>query len=280
MLYNLRNLRLIIIFSLLTIINLNQLFAQTSVKTDAVEPKTEEKAPIPENGRKKNEVQLSFSNESLTNGFGNWRTASLDFKHNFDNRNIVYGSFQVSRRNEFHDRELMLGVYAPINKKWSVNLEGTVSPTHKFVGKYSATAKIERILPKGFVLSAGVRRNQYNIVRATSELVTLEKYYASYRAAYTLNVTQLQRSGTSAGHRFSFNKYYGEENSTVGANFSVGSELENIGTRVLQSNTWSVGFTAKHWFNSRWGISGDAILHRQGKIYYRRGLNFGIRYRF
>ncbi len=239
-----------------------------------------EDVPVKETQQRKNEIQLSFFNESLTNGYGDWRTVSLDFKRSFDNRAVFYGFIQASRRNEFHDREVMLGFYKPINKKWSVTVEGTISPTHKFVGKYSGTAKIERIFSRGWVGSIGVRSNQYNIVKATSTQVGVEKYWKSYRAAYALNVTHLQNSGTSAGNRFSFNKYYGEDNNSVGVNAGFGREIENLGTRILQSNTASASVSWRQWLNPHWGITADASIHKQDKLYYRRGVYVGLRFRF
>ena len=230
--------------------------------------------------KSKNEIQLNFSNESLTNGYGDWRTVSLDFKRGFDNRAVFYGSVQQHQRNDLRDGALMLGLYQPINKKWAVNVEGTISPTHKFVGKYAATAKVERIFKNGWVESFGVRQSQYNATQATSALFSAEKYWSNYRAAYALNVTRLQNSGTSAGNAFSFNKYYGEANSSLGVNFGFGRELENTGTRILQSNTQSLSLSVRHWLNSRWGITADASINKQDKLYYRRGINVGMRYRF
>jgi YaiO family outer membrane protein len=64
--------------------------------------------------------------------------------------------------------------------------------------------------------------------------------------------------------------------------FSFGREHENLGPTlgILRSKTWSVSFSAKHWMTNKFGLSVDGTIHRQGDIYYRRGLTFGIRYRF
>lgn len=230
----------------------------------------------------KYEVQLQLSSESLTRGFGIWRSATVYAERRFDNRRIVWGSFRASDRNGNRDKEFTAGVYQPFRGKWAMTAEAMYSPTRRFVGKYSAMVEVEKGLRKGFVAHVGTRFTKYTTVSAATGYGLVEKYWGANRLAYTLYVTRLSNAGTAPSQRLQYNRYYGERNNTVGVAFSYGKEHENLGPRlgILRSRTWSTSVSARHWFTSKFGISIDGTYHRQGSIYDRRGLTIGLRYRF
>lgn len=246
------------------------------------EPEKSAKTETDKEKKAKYEVQFYFSSETLTRNFGTWRTASLYVQRKFENRQIVWANYRLSDRNRIRDQEFILGIYKPFSKKWAVTAEAMFSPTQKYVGKFSVMGEVEKGFKKGFVGHFGVRFTQYTTVKATTGYGIIEKYWGSNRAAYTLYVTKLSNAGTAPTHRFQYNRYYGERVNTVGFAFSFGQEHENLGPTlgILRSNTWSVSFSAKHWLTNNFGLSVDGTIHRQGNLYYRRGLTFGIRYRF
>lgn len=230
----------------------------------------------------KYEAQFHFSSETLTRNLGTWRTASLYVQRKFDNRQIVWANYRVSDRRGTRDQEFVGGIYKPFSKKWAVTAEAMYSPTRQYVGKFSVMGELEKGLKKGFVGHFGMRFTQYTTVKATTGYGLVEKYWGSNRGAYTLYVTKLSNAGTAPTHRFQYNRYYGERVNTLGFAVSVGREHENLGPAlgILRSKTWSLSFSAKHWMTKNFGLSVDGTLHRQGDLYYRRGLTFGIRYRF
>lgn len=230
----------------------------------------------------KYEVQFQFSNESLTRNFGTWRTASFYFQKNSDSKQIVWANYRQSSRNRNRDEEIVAGIYQPLKNKWAFTAEGMYSPTHKYVGKYSVMGEVEKGLKKGVVLHLGGRFTKYEAIKANTVYGIVEKYWGNNRGAYTLYVTKLSNAGTAPTHRFQYNRYYGERVNTVGAAFSFGREHENLGPGIgiLRSKTWSVGVSARHWLTKNIGLTVDGTIHRQGDIYYRRGLTFGLRYRF
>lgn len=243
----------------------------------AAKPKTED-----EEGPKKYEVQFHFSNETLSRDLGTWRTASLYAERRFKNRQIVWANFRASDRNSTRDREFIFGTYKPLSRKWAVTAEAMFSPTHKFVGKYSVMGEVEKGFKNGFVGHGGVRFTKYDSVTATTGYGLIEKYWGSNRAAYTLYVTKLSNAGTAPTHRLQYTRYYGERVNSVGTAVSFGREHESLGPNlgVLRSKTWSVSVSARHWVTKNFGLVADGWVHRQGDIYYRRGFNFGVRYRF
>ncbi len=232
-------------------------------------------------GEKKTEIQFNYTYESLTKNVGEWHTASVDFIHNLSKRKVVYGTLLATKRFGQRDLQFTLGIYQPLNRKWTVQLEGGASPTHRVLPKWSALGQIERSFKKGWNAQVGYRRTHFTSARVNLGIAGVEKYWGNNRAAYTLYVSQLANTGASASNRFQFNRYYGENVSSVGVSAGFGRELESLGSRgVLQTDVQSVALTGRHWFNRHWGIGYDASLVRQGNLYTRRGLTFGVRYKF
>ena len=257
--------------------------AQSETKTTAeTEVSDQTETAAEEDQPRKFEAQFHFSSETLTRNLGTWRTASLYVQRKFDTKQIVWGTYRVSDRKGTRDQEFVAGIYQPLRKKWALTAEAMFSPTRRYVGKFSVMGEIEKVFKRGFVGHFGTRFTKYASVSATTGYGIVEKYWGSNRAAYTLYVTRLSDAGTAPSHRFQYNRYYGERINTYGFAVSFGREHENLGPNlgVLRSNTWSLSFSGKHWITNNFGLTVDGTIHRQGDLYYRRGLSFGIRYRF
>jgi YaiO family outer membrane protein len=248
---------------------------ETTVRS-AVSDKTEEERSS------KYEVQMNFSVERLTRNLGAWRSASLYVQRTFGNKQIVWANYRVSERRQTRDQEFIFGTYKPFAKKWAFTAEAMYSPTRQYVGKFSVMGEAEKIFKKGFVAHFGGRFTKYTIVNAVTGYGVVEKYWGSNRAAYTLYVTKLSNAGTAPTHRIQYNRYYGERVNSIGAAVSFGREHENLFPEIgiLRNDTWSVSLSARHWLTDKFGLNVDGTIHRQGNLYYRRGLSFGIRYRF
>jgi YaiO family outer membrane protein len=171
------------------------------------------------------------------------------------------------------------GYYEPIGKRWTFFVEGSASPTHRILPKFSTLLQIERSLKKGWGAQAGWRHTKFNTARTNTGIITVERYFSNYRAAYTLYATKLAGAGTSAAHRVHFARYYNEK-SSVNLSFATGREVENLGARILQTDVRSFSVGGRHWINQHWALNYNYGLTRQGSIYTRQGFNFGIRYRF
>jgi YaiO family outer membrane protein len=176
----------------------------------------------------------------------------------------------------------MGGMYKSFGKKWAVTAEGMFSNTHKYVGKFSVMGEVERTLGRGFVGHAGGRFTSYDTVKATTVYGMMEKYWGNNRAAYTYYLTNLSNAGTAPTHRVQYTRYIGENLNSIGATAAYGREHENLGPQIgiLRNNTWSVGVSGRFWLSKRIGVVVDGLVHRQGDLYYRRGMNVGLRYRF
>ncbi len=228
-----------------------------------------------------NEIQLTYSFDRLSDNYGSWRTASLDFSRKYRSRRTFYGALLKTERFGRRDSQATLGIYQPLSRKWALMLEANYSPTHRTLAKWSAFGGLEHNFGKGWNGQVGYRRTQYPSAKVNLTSATAEKYFGNYRAAYTLALINLEKVGTSAAHRLQFARYYGEQASSVGVTVGCGRELESLGSQgVLQTDVKSIGVSGHHWINKNWGINYDASLTGQGKFYLKQGASIGVRFRF
>jgi YaiO family outer membrane protein len=275
--------RLNIAFVLLFLSIQSSVIAQSSHSTQNTEPLTKPRAEAEKSdSQPKNEVQLQYSREKLSKNFGTWETASIYAQRKLKNRQTIWAMYRVSKRKSIGDQEFTAGIYKPLRKKWALTAEAMYSPTSKFVGKYSLMGEVEKIAKRGYVLHAGTRFTKYNKISATTVYGLAERYWGNNRAAYTLSLTNLTKAGTSPSHRLQYNRYFGERVNNIGVTVGFGREHENLGPNIgiLRTRTWGISSSAKYWINHKFGINITGSYHKQGKIYSRQGLNFGVSYRF
>ncbi len=270
-----------------TVIFLNLIFAQTVQNPRPVPEENQFQNTVSdekteESNYKKYNVQLNYSTESLSRNLGIWKSASLYMERRFKNRQLVWMNYTLSDRNSVRDQYLEVGTYKPLKNRLAITAEAGFSPTHKFAGKFSVKAEVEKGFANGLVIHGGSRFTAFSTIKATTVYGQAEKYWGNNRAAYTLSVTNITTAGTAPSHRVSYNRYYGERVNNFGVAASFGRENENLGLLlgILRSRTWSVTVSEKHWLTKNFAVNVNATLHRQGTLYYRRGLNFGFHYRF
>lgn len=259
---------------------------QSGAVTPAPKVSSENKPPDDAKNKtpdeKKNEVLVSMGYDKLTDGFGEWKSFSIDFSHKFDKRKTLYAAYNEVARFNQNDRQMIVGYYHPLSPKWLLLVEGSVSPKHSILAKWSGLVQVERNFKNGWNVQGGYKRIEYANDKVNLGIGGVEKYWGNYRAAYTLNINNLENSGTSASHRFVVNRYYGEPLSSIGVGGGFGSELENLGGNpgVLRTEVQYVFMTGKHLFNPRWGVNYAFTIHRQGNLYFRTGGTFGVVRRF
>jgi len=259
-------------------------FSKFAKKVSPREEKSEEVSEAPDVGQnpKSYQVFVNHNTEWLSNGFGIRRTTDISVHKKFADKKIVWGGFRNTQRRAIHDQQIIGGFYTPFAKKWGATAEVEVSPENNFIGKVNLLGKVEHIFPKGWIGHGGVRFRSYRDVNVITSFGTVERYWGNNLAGYTFNFTNLSSGGTAPSHRVHYSRYYGERVNSFGFAVAGGQEVENLGPGlgVQKTDTWSVSGSVRHWLTDSFGIMIDGNFHRQGDIYNRRGLNFGVRYRF
>lgn len=225
-----------------------------------------------------NQVEAGVGYDTFSKGRGNGRSEYLTFEHRYAPRKLAYATLQDSARFSNNDQQLLVGGYYPIPSNMTLNVEGSVSGSHKMVPMNSEMASLQVPIFKGGFITGGVRRSQYTANTSYQEFGVLEWYVKDYRLAYTLTSTQ-SRGETLFGNRASLSRYYNEI-SYVTLSLGQGREVELDQGQNIFFNTTSISLNGRHWFNKDWAMAWSIACTQQDTAYTRTGGSFGIRHAF
>jgi YaiO family outer membrane protein len=223
-----------------------------------------------------NSVEVGVIHENLNQGFSDWQNLYLAASHKFAPRQTLYGEVHEAERFSQRDKKLVAGYYHPLGDKTTALIEAGVSPDHRFLPEWSLLGQFDRQLGAGWGLQLGFRHSEYSQSASDLAVLTAERYWSSYRAAYSLYVGKPEGAGSASSHRVAVEYFYADRNS-VGIAFSRGKEVENVGT-VITTNVRSIALTGRHWFTPTWSIQINAGWHEQGDLYVRKGVGLGIQH--
>jgi YaiO family outer membrane protein len=227
------------------------------------------------------EVEVGGSRESLTKNLPDWSSVYVEATHQFKERHTLYGGLRQVRRFNFDDTEAYGGLYYPLSATWSGLLEGTASPQHNVLPEFSVYAQLQKEVARGLLLGLGLRHVEYTTNGVNMGIGSIEYYWSSFRAAYTLYSSHVDGAGATPAHRFQFNYFYADRDS-IGIAYTTGREVENVGPPVglITSDVREWGLSGRHWFTRNWGVTYELLDHEQGNLYRRRGGRLGLRYHF
>ncbi len=225
------------------------------------------------------EMEAGFTQEHLSNGYGNWSDIYLHLKKSYGLDKTVYGTIRETTRFSTPDVGLLAGVYYPLSNRWIGLLEGDFSPSHKIVEKWSLLGQVERVLPDGWNVKFGYRHTEYNATNINQQSFSVERYWRKWRASYTFALTESEIADLTRSHQFDFSYYYSERN-TIGFGFAFGHEFEEIPNRLIASDVREYHIEGMHWLRPRLAITYQFIWHKQGDLYNRTGANCGLRFIF
>lgn len=227
------------------------------------------------------QAEAGFSHYALTNGYANWDSTYLDAAHRFGERQSIYGELQQARRFNLDDREISAGYYHPLTQTLTALVEASTSPEHNFLPQRSFFGQLQAALGEGWDVQAGVRHSAYAQTSTNLTVLTGERYWGSFRAAYQLYLARLQGSGTAPSHVGQIAYYYGDQ-SNITLAVGRGRQAESLGPGlgVLLVDVRSVTLSGRHWFTPDWAISYEALDETQHNLYTRKGIRLGLRRAF
>ncbi len=226
------------------------------------------------------EAEARSSAERLSGGRADWRNTQLDLQARNAARQAYYGNVRATERFSQRDSEATIGTYQPLGGSWAVQVEAAASPSHHVLAKHSLLAQLERRLDGGWGVQAGYRRSIYERTGADLVIGTVDRYFSSFRAAYSLYLGRPDGAGFGPSHRLQWSYYY-TDRSFIGISAATGKEAENIfPSGVLTTQVRSLSLAGRHEFAPGWAASYEWLVHRQGDLYTRRGFGLGIRHAF
>ncbi len=87
-------------------------------------------------------AHLTYTHDTLSAGFGDWRTIELSVAQTTGPRRSVYGSALTTRRFGLFDNQFTLGAYTPVGPRLGSAIELVLSPTHQVLPKVAGTAQL------------------------------------------------------------------------------------------------------------------------------------------
>lgn len=236
-----------------------------------------------ETGAPSVQIEGGASYENLDRRYDDWTGAYLDAAWARAPRNTLYGSLRRTGRFGLDDTEFMAGGYVPLGERITGVIEGSVSPTHEVLAKWSALGQLEVALSGGWGAQLGGRHTEYTQVRSDQIIATAERYFGNNRVAYTYYRSYLEGDDPVSTHRVAFGHYYGRygERSNLTVAYNAGQEVESLGPdQVLVTDVRGAVVTGRHWFAPDWALSWEAGRHRVLDRYTRSAVRLGVRHEF
>ena len=229
--------------------------------------------------QRRHELELSARQDWLDNGFDNWRSQRLDYASTQPEGLGWYGALVNEQRFGERDQGVEAGAVVALDDNWTLQPEVGYQPSPYFLPEWHADVRLQRRLPAGFLGAVSVRRTEYETTRVDRLALSGERYWNSWRAGYTLNVTDVANAGTPIGHDLALDYYYAGLN-YAGLRLTVGEEEAVEEQQLITSDVRAISLQGRHWLDSRWALSWEVGQHRQGDYYTRRWLQLGLRHAF
>jgi len=229
--------------------------------------------------QRRHELELSARQDWLDNGFDNWRSQRLDYASTQPDGLGWYGALLREQRFGEWDQGVEAGAVVALDDNWTLQPEVGYQPSPYFLPEWHADLRLQRLLPDGFLGAVSVRRTEYATTRVDRLALSAERYWDSWRAGYTLNITDVANAGTPIGHDLALDYYYAGL-SYAGLRATVGEEEAVEEQQLITSDVRALSLQGRHWLDSRWALTWELGHHRQGDYYTRRWLQLGVRHAF
>ena len=229
--------------------------------------------------QRRHELELSARQDWLDSGFDNWRSQRLDYASTQPEGLGWYGALVNEQRFGERDQGVEAGAVVALDDNWTLQPEVGYQPSPYFLPEWHADVRLQRRLPAGFLGAVSVRRTEYETTRVDRLALSGERYWNSWRAGYTLNVTDVANAGTPIGHDLALDYYYAGL-SYAGLRLTIGEEEAVEEQQLITSDVRAISLQGRHWLDSRWALSWEVGQHRQGDYYTRRWLQLGLRHAF
>jgi YaiO family outer membrane protein len=228
------------------------------------------------------EMEAGFSHEELTKDRPDWNSLYLEAAHDFAPRQTLYGLLREVERFDLRDTEIAAGYYHPLGANWTALIEASHSPDHNVLPRGSVLGHLSWAAGSGWVLSGGMRFNEYALNDTRVLMAGVERYFGSYRAGYTLYNGKPEGESSASSHRLSFDRYYDGERSRIGVGVTWGREIEYVGppAGVIVSDVRAFSLLGRHWLSRDWAVTWELGTHEQGDLYRRTGGRLGLRHSF
>ena len=224
-------------------------------------------------------IGMTVRHEWLDRGLDDWRAYRIDVASVPRDALGGYGAINHEHRFGLADTGVEAGLVVPFGRGWSVQVEAGAAPGADFLPRGYADLRVQRVLANGWLVATSVRHSAYRDTDVDRLALGVERYVGSWRAGYTLNLTDAE--GTRlVGHDVAIDRYYGQR-SQVGLRLATGEDTGTgaagaQGPDVITSDVDAAYLQGRHWLGPRWALQWSAGALRQGDLYRRRAVQLGL----
>lgn len=187
----------------------------------------------------------------------------------------LYGGTFEAHRFNFDNLRFSTARHTPRGQPLGVFGETARHPLFNALPKYTLYNHVTRTLPGGWGLGFGIRQSEYNFGSAQLLSLSAERYFGSFRSAYTL-FGSADGGALSSAQRFQVDYLYGERN-TVGLSYTMGRDFEQpVGLGMPLNDVRDFTLSGRHWFSTNWALTYDVLSQDQGTLLRRQGLRLGV----
>ena len=219
--------------------------------------------------------EAGIGRESLDNGAADWQTVYAHMDRRTPDDTLLSLTLAEHRRFSLIDNEVAAGAAFRLTESWLVDGSLSVSPHAEFLPKVVVDVGARRHLAHDWIAGIDFRHRRYAEDTVSTRGLSVEHYFASFRAAYHIDNTRL-KSASSFAHRGVLN-YYSQSGSRYGLTIAAGDEIEILAPgQLLDMDISAVALSGRHPLNERLAIQWQVGTHRQGSIYRRNNVGLSI----
>ena len=183
------------------------------------------------------EVQAGYSRAWLSGGREEWNAfhtellVHLEREHErISGRKFLYAKYYEAQRFGLWDRDFGLGLSHPISRKMTGRIETSSSPSYHYLPQWQAQTGVSRILGRGWVGNLDYRHTEYRPNAVDQVSSGADKYFSSFRAAYTFSWSAIPGEDSAFSNRFIVEHYLDPDaQNRIAIALVAGNELENLG---------------------------------------------------
>ena len=209
------------------------------------------------------DVTVGTARETLSNDAPDWTNTHLLIVHQFAARQSLGVDIARVSRFGLRDETLTISAYTALAEKTTLFFEAMKSREHNFLARDSIQAQVQQSFDQGYGAALGVRQARYDTTKVTIGEITLEKYFANFRAAISIYPSHSSSAGNAASYRAAAAYYYGQR-SNMQLSISRGTELERVSALapITATDIRSINVYGRHAFAGDWAIAIDYALGR------------------
>jgi YaiO family outer membrane protein len=213
--------------------------------------------------------------ESLSNGAADWSSLFVQVDHRRANGNV---HARVSRDERFglSDATVNAGADWRLAPRWSAGADVGLGADADFAPRSAVSGWGLRSFPQGWETEFRLAQRTYSETRVTSTAFGLGRYFGNFRAAYRVDLAQLDGDASATTHSATLN-YYRSAKLQFNVSLVGGQEAESVGpAEVLRTDVRGFTVGARHALGGRLRLSWWAGAHRQGDLYRRRYVGLSV----